>query len=37
MAQKMSSQEMNWSASLIDKTVRPNGPVGAHLSFQSDQ
>jgi hypothetical protein len=36
-AQKMSSVAMNWSASSIDRTERPNGPVLVHRSFHSDQ
>ena len=35
--QKISSWAMKRSASSIDRTVRPNGPVEAHRSFQSDQ
>ena len=37
ITQKISSWAMKRSASSIDKTVRPNGPVEAHRSFQSDQ
>jgi hypothetical protein len=37
ITQKISSWAMTRSASSIDKTVRPNGPVEAHRSFQSDQ
>ena len=37
ITQKISSWAMKRSASSIDRTVRPNGPVEAHRSFQSDQ
>lgn len=37
ISQKISSQAMKHSASSIDKTVRPNGPVEAQRFFQSDQ
>jgi hypothetical protein len=37
ITQKISSQAVKRSASSIDKTVRPNGPVEAHRFFQSDQ
>jgi hypothetical protein len=37
ITQKISSWAMKRSASSIDSTVRPNGPVEAHRSFQSDQ
>jgi len=37
ITQKISSLAMKRSASSIDRTVRPNGPVEAHRSFQSDQ
>ena len=37
ITQKISSYAMKPSASSIDKTVRPNGPVGVHRFFQSDQ
>jgi hypothetical protein len=37
ITQKISSWAMNRSASSMERTVRPNGPVEAHRSFQSDQ
>ena len=37
ITQKISSWAMKRSASSIDRTVRPKGPVDAHRSFQSDQ
>ena len=37
ITQKISSWAMKRSALSIDRTVRPNGPVEAHRSFQSDQ
>jgi DDE superfamily endonuclease len=37
ITQKISSWAMKRNASSSDRTVRPNGPVEAHRSFQSDQ
>jgi hypothetical protein len=37
IAQKMSSDAMNRSASSSGKVVRPNGPALVHRSFHSDQ
>jgi hypothetical protein len=37
ITQKISPWAMKRSASSIDRTVRPNGPVEAHRSFQSGQ
>jgi hypothetical protein len=37
MTQKISSEVMKRSASSIDKTVRPKGPVETHRSFHEDQ
>ncbi len=37
MTQEISSWAMKHSASSINRTVRPNGPVEAHRSFRSYQ
>ena len=37
IAQKMSSDAMNWSASSSGKIVLPNGPALVHRSRHSDQ